>query len=230
MTRHLLLFDIDGTLLRCGPQVRPLFVGALRQVFGDCADLEGYQFAGKTDPMITRDLVRGTGLADEQILPRLKEVRDIYVERLEKGLDPRRMCRLPGVVALLERLAARPDVVLGLVTGNWRAGAAVKLSRVGLQDFFSFGAFGDDGLDRRELPPKALLRAARHAGREFSPDEVMVIGDTVLDVDCARAAGLRSMAVATGFTPADELAAAGADWVFADLVEATREFPLFAGA
>lgn len=228
MLRHLFLFDIDGTLLRCGPQVRPLFVGALQQVFGDCADLEGYQFAGKTDPMITRDLIRGTGLTDDQILPRLDEVRDIYTARLERGLDAKRMCRLPGVVELLERLSRRPDVLLGLVTGNWRKSAAVKLGRLELDGYFDFGAYGDDGLDRRDLPPKALERAAHRAGRDFSPEEVIVIGDTVLDVDCAQAAGLRSMAVATGFTAADELTAAGADWVFPDLQTASREFALFA--
>ncbi len=230
MPRHLFLFDIDGTLLRCGPQVRPLFVGALKQVFGDCADLEGYHFAGKTDPMITRDLIRGTGLKDEQILPRLDEVREIYTQRLEAGLDADRMCRLPGVVELLDHLHTRADVLLGLVTGNWQTSAEVKLARLGLNDYFDFGAFGDDGLDRRDLPPKALERASRLAGRNFRPDEVLVIGDTVLDVDCAQASGLRSMAVATGFTAATELAAAGADWVFSDLLAASRDFPLFSAA
>ena len=81
---RLLLFDIDGTLLRCGPQVRPLFVGALEEVFGAYGNLEGYDFGGKTDPRIALDLVMAAGLDRASILPRLEEVRELYIETLAK--------------------------------------------------------------------------------------------------------------------------------------------------
>ena len=225
--KRLLLFDIDGTLLRCGPQVRPLFVGALEEVYGAYDGLDGYEFGGKTDPRIVLDLVTAAGLDRRSVLPRLGRMRDLYVERLEAGLDRERMCLLPGVVDLLDRLSRRDDLALGLLTGNWSGGAAVKLSRFDLGRFFSFGAFGDDGVDRRELVPVALHRATEATGLRFAPEDVLVIGDTVLDVDCAQAAGIPSLAVATGWTDAARLHEAGADWVFSDLVEAAEEFHWF---
>jgi phosphoglycolate phosphatase-like HAD superfamily hydrolase len=226
--RHLVLFDIDGTLLRCGAQVRPLFVGALESAFGSYAGLEGYDFGGRTDPRIAFDLVQATGLTEREILPRLPEMRRQYLERLEEGLRRERMRLLPGVVELLERLLRREDITLGLLTGNWSGGAQIKLARFDLNRFFPFGAFGDDAIDRRDLVPVALERAHQLCGTCFSPDRVLVVGDTVRDVDCAQAAGVASLAVATGFTDAEKLREAGADWVFRDLVEAGQEFGWFA--
>lgn len=227
--RHLVLFDIDGTLLRCGPQVRPLFVGALEAVFGSYSGLEDYDFGGKTDPRIALDLVQATGLSESEILSRLPEMRRQYLERLEEGLLRERMQLLPGVVDLLERLLRREDVTLGLLTGNWHGGAQIKLGRFDLNRFFPFGAFGDDAVDRRDLVPVALERARQSCGSCFAQERVLIVGDTVRDVDCAQAAGVASLAVATGFTKAEKLRAAGADWVFGDLVEAGREFAWFEG-
>ncbi len=230
MVRHLVLFDIDGTLLLCGRQIRPLFVNALREAFGDGFELrrpEGYQFAGKTDPRIALDLLSWTGMPREDVLARLPEMQRLYFENLEAGLDVGGMRLMPGVVPLLERLAERDDVVLGLLTGNWRRGAEIKLSRFDLGRFFTFGAYGDDAVDRRDLVPVAMARAAEAVGRELEPEEVWIVGDSLLDVDCARAAGARSLAVATGFTALAELRAAGPDYAFADLVEASLELELF---
>ncbi len=219
-----ILFDIDGTLLRCGPQVRPLFAGALREVYGSFGSLNGYDFAGKTDPRIVLDLIRATGFADDEILARLPAMRDAYLANLERGLERQGMCLLPGVVELLERLAGRGDVVVGLLTGNWRDGARIKLSRFGLGRFFAFGAFGDDGVDRRDLVPVALARAAEQAGCSIAPERALIVGDTERDVDCARASGVPSLAVATGFTDAGRLQSAGADWVYPDLEAAAPAF------
>jgi phosphoglycolate phosphatase-like HAD superfamily hydrolase len=227
LSQHLILFDIDGTLLRCGPQVRPLFLDALTRVFGSYGYPDGITFAGKTDPWIALELARATGYGDDEILPRLPEVRRHYVANLESGLRREGMCLLPGVVELLERLAARDDVILGLLTGNWQQGAHVKLSRFELGRFFSFGAFGDDAIERRDLVPVAMERARAATGLHFAPEQTLIVGDTAFDVDCARASGVPSLAVTTGFATADRLWDAGADWVFADLVEATREFELF---
>ena len=225
--KRLVLFDIDGTLLLCGRQVGPIFIDALRAVFGEFRRPEGYSFAGKTDPMIVRDMVHALGLSDEIVESGLPRMHDLYVEDLERRLDAEQMRLLPGVVELLDRLAARDDVLVGLLTGNWRRGAEVKLSRFGLGRYFALGAFGDDGRIRRDLVPVALDRAARQRGRRFEPHEVLIVGDTVLDVDCARAAGVPCMAVATGFTPARDLEAAGADHVYDDLREAARDHGWF---
>ena len=204
-----------------------MFVEAVEQVFGGFEWLEGYSFAGKTDPRIVIDLIRGMGLDDDEILPRLPKVRELYVEKLEKGLDRDRMRLLPGVREVLERLSERDDVLLGLLTGNWRHGARIKLSRFDLNRYFAFGAFGDDAVDRCDLGPVALERAAELSGKPFELERTLIVGDTVLDVECALSSGIRSMAVTTGFTDAEPLAEAGADWVFSDLERAAAEFELF---
>jgi len=216
----LILFDIDGTLLDCGPQVRPLFASALVEVFGTAGDVHGYDFAGRTDPRIVLDLVTAAGVPEGEAWAGLPRMRELYVERLAGALDRRDMRLLPGVEETLERLAAREDVALALLTGNWEPGARAKLSRFDLNRFFDFGAFGCDGVDRSELPPVALDRAEQALGRRFEPAETLIIGDSVHDVTCAQAHGIPCLAVATGRTPAERLRAAGADWVIPDLFAA----------
>lgn len=218
----LILFDIDGTLLMCGPQVRPLFASALEDVFGTAGDVDGYDFAGRTDPRIVIDLITAAGVPEEDVRAGLPRVREIYLERLERSLERQGMQLLPGVEELLERLAARDDVVLALLTGNWEPGARIKLSRFDLNRFFAFGAFGCDGVDRSDLPPVALDRAERWIGRRFQPAETLIVGDSIHDVGCARAHGIPALAVATGRTPSAALRAAGADWLVPDLREAAR--------
>lgn len=213
----LLLFDIDGTLVDCGGQPKPLFGDALEEVYGARGDLHGYDFSGKTDPRIVVDLMTGAGIAHETVHERLETLRDAYLVRLEQSLAPERVRVLPGVVELLERLAADEEFVLALLTGNWERGAGIKLGSVGLAHFFAFGSFGDGQVDRRDLPPVAWARAAERCGREFRPSETWIIGDSLLDVDCARAHGIPCLAVATGRTPAERLAAAGATRVLSDL-------------
>ena len=225
---RLVLFDIDGTLLRCGKQVAKHFLGALEAVFGGYEMPERFSFAGKTDPMIAVELVRGLGFPEEEIHAKLPRARDLYIEAMDRELDRDRMLLLPGVVELLDRLALRRELSVGLLTGNWQGGARAKLSRFDLEHYFPFGAFGDDARDRRGLVPVAMQRADRHAGRgTFSPEEVLIIGDTVLDIDCAQAAGAKCLAVASGFTEAGELAAAGADWVYDDLGQAAHHMEFF---
>ena len=216
----LVLFDIDGTLVDCGGQTRAPFAAALTAVYGTCGDLPGYAFSGKTDPRIVLDLMTGAGLSREQVLARLDRMRDAYVEALAAALEPARVRLLPAVVERLEELAARADVALGLLTGNWERGAQVKLGSRGLSGYFRFGAYGDDSIERDELPPVAWRRAAVAFGRRFTAAETLIVGDSPLDVACARAHGIRCLAVATGWTPADELRAAGADRVVADLAGA----------
>ena len=213
----LILFDIDGTLIDCGGQPRPLFGEALEEVYGARGDVHGYDFSGKTDPRIVVDLMRAAGIPEAVIHERLHDLRDAYLDRLERRLEPDHVRILPGVVELLTTLSERDDLVLALLTGNWERGAGIKLGSVGLRRFFAFGSFGDGQTDRRDLPPVALARAAEHCGRAFRPEETWIVGDSLLDVDCARAHGIPCLAVATGRTEHAALTAAGAERVIPDL-------------
>jgi phosphoglycolate phosphatase len=216
---RLILFDIDGTLLECGPQVRPILTDVLVEVFGRIGNIDRYDLSGRTDPRIVLDLLTEAGLSEAEILARLPEARTKYAARLERELDRQHMRLLPGVSDVLESLVRRKDVVLGLVTGNWEPGARTKLSRFDLNRFFDFGAFGCDAVDRSDLPPVALERAERITGRRFRPEEALIVGDTIHDVTCAQANGIPVLAVATGRTAAETLREGGADRVVADLTE-----------
>jgi phosphoglycolate phosphatase len=213
----LVLFDIDGTLVNCGPQVRPLFTAALIEVFGTAGAVEGFNFTGRTDPAIVLELMTGAGVPESEVREKLPRMRELYTGRLEAALDRRGMVRLPGVVEILDRLEAREDVVLALLTGNWKPGARAKLARFDLNRYFPFGAFGCDGADRADLPPVALARAEEETGRRFDPAETLIVGDSVHDVSCAHAHGIPCLAVCTGRTPAASLQAAGAEWIVPDL-------------
>ncbi|HEX2642634.1 MAG TPA: HAD family hydrolase [Thermoanaerobaculia bacterium] len=228
MTPRLVLFDIDGTLVDCGPQVRPLFAQALVEVYGTAGDVYAYNFAGRTDPRIVIDLLTGAGLPEEEVRAGLPRIREVYLAKLEGALDRRGMRLLPAVEEILERLAPREDISLALLTGNWEPGARTKLSRFDLNRFFPFGAFGCDGVDRSDLPPVALDRAEQIVGRRFRPEEALIIGDSLFDVSCAHDNGIPVLAVATGRTPADALEKAGADWVIPDLSDAARCVPWLA--
>jgi phosphoglycolate phosphatase-like HAD superfamily hydrolase len=220
MKHRLLLFDIDGTLIQGGPQSRDVFLDALIEVYGTAGACHEYNFAGGTDPRIVLDLMTGAGIPEAEVRQLLPRMREVYPAELERVLERELMRLLPGVVEVLEDLAARPDVTLALLTGNWEPSGRTKLSRFDLNRFFPFGAFGCDGTDRAELPPVALERAERATGRRFRPEETLIIGDSRHDVACARAHGIPVLAVATGHTTAEQLRAAGADRVVPDLTAA----------
>jgi phosphoglycolate phosphatase len=221
----LVLFDIDGTLLSCGSQTRGLFAQALMEVFGTCGEADRFDFTGRTDPGIVLDLITGAGVPEAEVREKLPRMRELYTGRLEAALDREGMRLLPGVVEILERLEAREDVTLALLTGNWKPGARTKLSRFDLNRFFPFGAFGCDGVDRSELPPVALERAELAVGRRFRPEETLIVGDSVHDISCAHAHGIPCLAVLTGRTRAETLRGAGADWIVEDLRQAAAAVP-----
>ena len=213
MKRRLLLFDIDGTLLLCGPRVCAWICAALSETFGREAESVGYAYSGKTDDRIFRELAMRAGVAREVVERGLPEVRRRYLEALEAGLEAEEMTLLPGVHSLLERLADRKGVTLALLTGNWEPAARTRLARFDLNRYFPFGAFSEGQVDRSDLVPVALERAEAAVGHRFEPSEVLIIGDSPLDVLCAKAHGIPCLAVATGHATAEELATAGADRV-----------------
>jgi phosphoglycolate phosphatase-like HAD superfamily hydrolase len=121
---------------------------------------------------------------------------------------------------MLSHLHPHPRVVLGLLTGNVRSGARHKLGHFGLWDYFRCGGFGDEHYERDDVARMAMSEVRAHLGREIDAGDVWVIGDTPLDVQCARAVGAKVVAVATGWHPIEELAEHNPDYLFADLSEA----------
>jgi phosphoglycolate phosphatase-like HAD superfamily hydrolase len=214
---RLFLFDVDGTLVTARGAGRAALTRALETTYGTAGGADTYDFRGKTDPRIVLDLMREAGLAEAVVRARLPACFDAYVRELETLIgDGHRVALLPGIAAVVGALCARPDALVGLLTGNIEAGARVKLRPTGLLPLFRVGAFGSDDADRRCLPAVACARARALAGRDVPFHHVTIIGDTPLDVDCARACGARAVAVATGHHAADELAACAPDLLFAD--------------
>ena len=217
---QLFLFDIDGTLIQAHGAGHRSLVRAMVEVFGSAGTHDEYDWRGKTDPLIVGDLMRHAGIPESVIRDRMPECFDRYVRHLEQTLtNGHRVDILPGVVELVQRLSHRQDVLVGLLTGNIERGAVVKLGPSGLLPFFRVGAYGSDDADRRRLPAIARDRASVLTGREFGCAELVIIGDTPLDVDCARACGARAVAVATGQHSVAELAATRPDLLFASFAD-----------
>jgi phosphoglycolate phosphatase-like HAD superfamily hydrolase len=226
---RLVLFDIDGTLLSAGRAARDSVLAALARVYDWRADPDApkhgkYDFSGKTDPQIVRELVV-EAVGPERCEADLEQALAFYLEELRRRLSPESVVPKPGVPELLRRLAADPRVTLALLTGNVEAGARLKLEPPGFNAYFPFGAFGSDSADRYELPPLAVERARRYSGRQFIGKSVVIIGDSVHDVACGRPLGVRTVAVATGPTPAERLAAERPDALLPDFsnLEAAME-------
>jgi len=209
------LFDIDGTLVNTGGAGRVAMAGAFEAIYGMCDKVEGVQFSGRTDRVIARDLALAHGFDDDD--DNWSRFRGEYLERLPEALriSPGRL--LPGVESLLDELADDEDSRVGLLTGNLRDGAKLKLTYYGIWDRFKFGGFGDIHLERNDVAKTAFASAKDAIGRKIAPSDVWVIGDTPLDVACARAIGANAVAVATGFYNSGALAECRPDVLVEDL-------------
>jgi phosphoglycolate phosphatase len=217
MTKRLLLFDIDGTLIdSSGAGIRSL-KAVLRHQFGVTDDLHGVEIAGKTDTGIVHQILRKQNIAvtEENTAAFLEQ----YLEFLAGELPQRQGRLLPGIAELLPRLQVRPQNVLALLTGNLRRGAELKLVHYGIWNFFEFGAFADDHDDRNYLGPFAQQRAREKHAIDFAPADIDVIGDTPHDIACGKAIGARTIAVSTGSFSRAQLAAHQPDIILADFSE-----------
>jgi phosphoglycolate phosphatase-like HAD superfamily hydrolase len=227
--RKLVLFDIDGTLVLTGGAGIRAMNRACEELVGHGQALANIPVAGRTDRIILTDVVRQAGHDLDDGL--LEQLRDRYLVHLREEIErPGRTQNfesfgarggikavMPGIRELLDTLAPRADVFLGLLTGNFEAGARIKLEHFGLWRYFRCGAFGDDSADRNDLVPFAVQRARQCGVPDLAPQHILVVGDTPHDIACARAVGAVPVAVATGGFTADQLRDHGADIVFQDL-------------
>jgi phosphoglycolate phosphatase-like HAD superfamily hydrolase len=213
------LFDIDGTLIASGGAGKAALEAALASEFGIHHLIEKLQLSGRTDRAITRDLFRTYAIAETPA--NWRRLVEAYLRHLPGLLAKYKGRVLPGIQALLEQLHVRDDVAVGLLTGNVRAGAKVKLGHFGLYDYFAFGGFGDHHLERDDVAREALAEVRQCLNGRCDPARVWVIGDTPLDVQCARAIGAKAVAVATGWHTREELAAHQPDLLLTDLADPT---------
>src|SRR5215813_11263349 len=197
---------------------------AFAELFSIANAFQNIPMAGRTDAWILSDAAAAHGIPlDSSDLARFPDVylRHLATEIAASEKAPTaalpRYGVMPGVRALLAALTAHHEAFVGLLTGNYETGAQLKLEHFDLWRYFRCGAFGDGAADRNRLVQKALARVAASGGPAFESSDAVVIGDTPLDVACAKAGGARLIAVATGNHSVDQLRAAGADVVFEDL-------------
>jgi phosphoglycolate phosphatase len=209
----LLLFDVDGTLvLTGGAGIRAMNL-AFAELFGVESGLADVEVAGRIDTAILRVALTKHDIVCEAFPDMVDEFRDVYCRHLARTLVEAKDGRvLPGVRELLSALRSKPDMRLSLATGNFRRGAELKLSYYGLRQYFDDGAFGEDTEARADLVAMAKRRLLNEGGESA----VYVFGDTVHDVEAARANNAIAVAVASGFTTEETLRAAAPDFLFPD--------------
>lgn len=212
---HVFLFDIDGTLLSSGGAGKAAMVAALESVFGVTEPSDSVPLSGRTDRTIARDLFRLHRIEDTPA--NWQQFVSAYLQHLPDCLIQHKGKILPGISSLLETLVERTATHVGLLTGNLREGARLKLERYSLYHHFAFGAFGDHYATRDEVAHEALATVRSHCNGSLCLERLWVIGDTPLDIQCARAIGARVVAVATGSHSLEQLAADTPDLLLADL-------------
>ncbi|MFQ5628344.1 MAG: HAD family hydrolase [bacterium] len=219
----ILLFDIDGTLILTGGAGMRGMNRAFVELFNVENALDGLTLSGMTDKIIFRDACKKANIEfSERNHANFKQS---YIEYLKKEIEKPAHGKqiLPGVQDLLEKLRFESEIRLGLLTGNYAPCAKIKLQHFGLDQYFEFGAYGDDNEDRNKLVPYALTRYSDRIGQNGKITSTWIIGDTPKDVRCARPHHAKAIAVATGGYSEEELAKAEPDATFTDLTD-SRQF------
>ncbi len=214
----LILFDIDGTLVWTRGAGREATHLAMLEVFGTVGALVDHKFGGKTDWQTLMELLHEGGVSHEEIERRMPDYNGAMERSLNAIIHQYDVQPCPGAVELVESLHQRPDVGLGIVTGNVIGTAPIKLRAAGFDPaWFPIGAYGSEARERDNLPAIAVARADAYYNYAFKPQEVIVIGDTLADITCARSLGAVAVAVETGFAQPGDLD--GADYRLKDLTE-----------
>jgi phosphoglycolate phosphatase-like HAD superfamily hydrolase len=216
---RLVLFDIDGTLLRTGGIGQAATRIAMERVFGTAGNLPEFYPGGRTMEAILFDTLLDAGIRPEFICAGrplfYAEFIAAFTGKINNGVHQVQSC--PGSMELVKKLSVRTDVVLGLLTGNHQKTAALKLGAAGYDiDQFKIGAYGHESADRALLVGLARDRAFKLVGKRFAPEDIVVLGDTARDIVGAKDASVRSIAVATGTDDLDMLRAAKPDHLFSD--------------
>jgi phosphoglycolate phosphatase-like HAD superfamily hydrolase len=213
---RLVLFDVDGTLIHSGGAGVKAFARAFASEFGVNDGAERLKFAGRTDVSLVREFFSSRQIeASPENFGRFFRAYLFWLEQLIRDCEGGACRGVPEFHHSLEILPHPP--LFGLLTGNIREGARIKLQRFNLWEKFPFGAFADDDEDRDRIAAIARQRGGERFGRPLRGDEILVIGDTPMDIRCARAIEARALAVATGSFTVEELSRHAPDWAVPDL-------------
>ncbi|MCK5076128.1 MAG: HAD hydrolase-like protein [Calditrichia bacterium] len=202
----LLLIDIDGTLLTTNGVAINFMIRAAEEETGSKIKFEIEDYLGKLDPQIVETLLKKGGYSSEEILTNKSKVYDRYLQLLKPALKPEDVTVYSGVMSFMEYIT-KLNLKFGVLTGNTKAGAKIKLSSVNLDSYFPFGAYGDNAETRPELVPIAVSRANKHYNRSFQKHSIWIIGDSINDITCARENGINCCIVTTGRTDPEKLKA-----------------------
>src|SRR6266536_544660 len=219
---RLVLFDIDGTLIRTGGAGVKAFAKVFETEFQAVDGFERMKFGVRTDTGLVREFFGYHNIAATP--ENFRRFFERYVFWLDHILRDSQTSVCNGVWQFIRDLKAlsKPPLI-GLLTGNIRLGAEIKLRHAGLWDVFVTGGFADDSEERDKIAAVAKERGSRLLNQELRGEQVVVIGDTPLDIRCARAIGAKVLAVATGMVPKDELESHNPDWTVKDLGEVKAE-------
>ncbi len=219
---QLVLFDIDGTLVHTGGAGIKAFAKTFATEFNALDGVEKINFAGRTDVNLVREFFTLHRIAATP--ENFRRFFERYVFWLDQTVAQSHGGTCRGVVKFIDELLALPNPPkLGLLTGNIRLGAEIKLRRYQLWDVFETGAFADDHEDRNQIAVAALARGGRALGRQLSGNDVIVVGDTPHDVRCGRFIGAKTLAVATGGANLDELRKHQPNWAVGDLTQISAQ-------
>jgi phosphoglycolate phosphatase-like HAD superfamily hydrolase len=219
---RLVLFDIDGTLVNTGHAGTQAFAKTFATEFNLYHGAEKMKFAGRTDVSLVREFFKIHGLPETP--EHFSQFFERYVFWLDHILTRSNGNACKGVREFIRDLQALPNPpVLGLLTGNIRLGAELKLRHFGLWEIFETGAFADDHEDRNHIAVAALERGRRVVGENLQPQEMIVVGDTPFDIRCGKFIGAKVLAVATGGATLEELKKHEPDWALKDLTQISAQ-------
>ncbi len=216
----LLLFDIDGTLLLTGGAGKVAFERVFEELFDIKDAWKNLHPDGKIDPAIIAELGHknfGRDLSKDEYQKIYEKYHLYFEEELPRS---ERFRLMPGVTNLLGLLSKCKDVLLGIATGNFEGTAKLKLKQAKLDHHFKFGGFADRARDRVHMTEQAIRKGHEQASCEVAHENVFVIGDSIHDIDAAKAHGVKSIAVLTGSTPKEDLESKGPHAIFEDLSNA----------
>jgi phosphoglycolate phosphatase-like HAD superfamily hydrolase len=215
---ELILFDIDGTLVLTRGAGRASTKLAMLDVFGTDAGIDSHHFGGKTDWFTLAELLAERAYSHDAMRQIMPQYEQAIANHLGRIIGDYAIVPCPAAMDVIHELRRRGSPTMGILTGNVSTTAPIKLRAAGFDpEWFPVGAYGSERMERDDLPALAVERAEKILGRRIAPEQVVIVGDTPADVSCARALGAVAVAVLTGFSSREELAATQPDYLLDDL-------------